>query len=50
VGLAMVEAGVPVTQEYIEKATWEVDIAGKSYPAVASLRPLYDPEMKRIKM
>ena len=28
---------------------WEVDIAGKRYPAEVSLKPLYDPEMKRIK-
>ena len=28
---------------------WEVEIAGKLYPAVASLRPLYDAENARIK-
>ncbi len=49
VGLMMVEAGEPVDQAYLDKGTWEVDIAGKRYPAVASLRPLYDPENKRIK-
>jgi len=49
VGLCMVEAGEPVDAAYLEKATWEVDIAGKLYPAVASLKPLYDPDMKRIK-
>ncbi|HSO38175.1 MAG TPA: FAD-dependent oxidoreductase [Labilithrix sp.] len=49
VGLMMVEAGEPVDAAYLEKATWEVDIAGKLYPAVTSLRPLYDPEMKKIK-
>ena len=30
-------------------ADWEIDIAGKLYPAEVSLRPLYDPEMARIK-
>jgi glycine cleavage system aminomethyltransferase T/glycine/D-amino acid oxidase-like deaminating enzyme len=49
VGLMMVEAGEPVDQEYLDKGTWEVDIADRLYPAVASLRPLYDPEMKKIK-
>jgi glycine cleavage system aminomethyltransferase T len=50
VGLAMIEAGEPVDQAYLDQGTWEVDIAGRKYPAVASLRPLYDPEMKRIKL
>ncbi len=49
VGLAMIEAGEPIDQAYLDKATWEVDIAGKLYPAVASLKPLYDPENKKIK-
>ena len=45
----MVEAGEPVTQAYLDAGSWEVEIAGKKYPAVASLKPLYDPEMKRVK-
>ena len=49
VGLAMIEAGEPVDQAYLDAATWEVDIAGHSYPAVASLRPLYDPTMSRVR-
>lgn len=49
VGLAMIEAGEPITQQYVESGTWEVEIAGKKYPAVASIKPLYDPEMQRIK-
>ena len=49
VGLVMVEAGEPVTQAYVEGADWEVEIAGRCYPAVASLRPLYDPKMLRVK-
>ena len=50
VGLMMVEAGEPVTQAYLDEGRWEVEIAGRSYPAVASLRPLYDPDMSRIKV
>ncbi len=49
VGLAMIEAGEPVDATYMSSGTWEVEIAGKLYPCRASLRPLYDPEMKRIK-
>ncbi len=50
VGLVMVEAGEPVDQAYLDKGTWEVEIAGKLTPAVLSLKPFYDPEAKRIKM
>jgi len=49
VGLAMVEADEPVTTAWLEAGTWEVDIAGRRYPAVASLRPLYDPDMLRVR-
>jgi 4-methylaminobutanoate oxidase (formaldehyde-forming) len=49
VGLAMIEAGEPINAAYLEGGTWEVEIAGKLYPAIVSLKPLYDPEMKRIK-
>jgi 4-methylaminobutanoate oxidase (formaldehyde-forming) len=49
VGLAMIEAAVPVDAAYVEQAAWEVDIAGRRFPARVSLRPLYDPGMERIK-
>jgi 4-methylaminobutanoate oxidase (formaldehyde-forming) len=49
VGLVMVEAGEPVNQSYIADAQWDVEIAGARYPALASIRPLYDPTMERIK-
>jgi 4-methylaminobutanoate oxidase (formaldehyde-forming) len=49
VGLAMLEAGEPVTAAWLQAGRWEVDIAGTRYPAEASLKPLYDPDMKRIK-
>jgi len=49
VGLAMVEAGEPVDKTYLDGGAFEVEIAGTSYPAVVSLRPLYDPEMLRVK-
>ena len=33
----------------VDAAEWEVDIAGRIYPATASLRPLYDPQMLKVK-
>ena len=52
VGLAMVPApdGGTLDQKWIDAGTWEVDIAGKRYPAIASLKPLYDPENKQVKL
>jgi 4-methylaminobutanoate oxidase (formaldehyde-forming) len=49
VGLVMVEAGEPVNQAYVDGGEWEVEIAGRRYPARVSLRPMYDPEMKRVR-
>jgi 4-methylaminobutanoate oxidase (formaldehyde-forming) len=49
VGLVMVEAGEPLNQAYVEASDWEVEIAGRCYPVTASLRPLYDPKMLRVK-
>ncbi len=49
VGLAMVDAGEPVNQDWLDAADWDVEIAGRRYPAVASLRPMYDPAMTRVR-
>ena len=48
VGLVMIEPKVPVDEAFLNSGKWEVDIAGRSYPAIVSARPLYDPESKRI--
>ncbi|HEY5925239.1 MAG TPA: FAD-dependent oxidoreductase, partial [Kofleriaceae bacterium] len=50
VGLAMVESPEPIDQKWIDAGTWEVEIADKTYPAVASLKPLFDPENKKVKL
>lgn len=50
VGLAMVDAGQPLDQAWIDAGEWTVEIGGSTYPAVVSLRPLYDPANARIKM
>jgi 4-methylaminobutanoate oxidase (formaldehyde-forming) len=48
VGLAMVE-GEQVDAAWLESGGWSVDIAGRIYPATVSLKPLYDPGMKRVR-
>jgi glycine cleavage system aminomethyltransferase T/glycine/D-amino acid oxidase-like deaminating enzyme len=52
VGLAMVGPGdgAPADAKFVNEGEWTVQIANERYPAVASLRPLYDPENKRIKI
>jgi 4-methylaminobutanoate oxidase (formaldehyde-forming) len=49
VGLAMVEPRCVVDQAYLDAGRWEVEIGSRRYPAVVSLRPLYDPTMARIR-
>jgi 4-methylaminobutanoate oxidase (formaldehyde-forming) len=50
VGLAMIDGGDTVIDKaWIEAGTWEVEIAGVRVPATASIRPLYDPKMLRVK-
>lgn len=49
VGLAMVDGSEAIDKAWIEGAQWEVDIVGRLHPATASLRPLYDPTMARVR-
>jgi 4-methylaminobutanoate oxidase (formaldehyde-forming) len=53
VGLAMIEAdrvpGGVIDARTLDAARWDVEIAGRRYPARLSLRPLYDPDNQRIK-
>jgi len=48
VGLAMIDADEPINQAYLDSGEWTVQIGDAVYPAVASLRPMYDPGNKRI--
>jgi glycine cleavage system aminomethyltransferase T/glycine/D-amino acid oxidase-like deaminating enzyme len=48
-GLFKITADRPIDEEYVSGGKWEVNIAGKIYPAVVSLKPMYDPKMERIK-
>ncbi len=50
VGVGPVEnEGGTVPVDYIKSGTYEIDIAGVRYPAKASLRPMYDPRLKRVR-
>ncbi len=51
VGLAMVSSGgKPIDQAYLDAGEWTVGIGDRIYPARVSLRPLYDPASRRIRM
>jgi glycine cleavage system aminomethyltransferase T len=51
VGLVMVDGGgETVDGKWLESGTWDVDIAGTRYPAIASMKPLYDAANERVKM
>jgi heterotetrameric sarcosine oxidase gamma subunit len=50
VGLAMIDADEPIDQAYLDSGEWTVQIGDAVYPAVASLRPMYDPGNKRIRL
>ncbi|MGA8248268.1 MAG: FAD-dependent oxidoreductase [Nocardioides sp.] len=49
VGLAFVTADRPVTREWLDAGSWEVDVAGERYAAEVSLRPMYDPTSARVR-
>lgn len=50
VGVGPVEnEGGIVTAEFINSGTYEIDIAGVRFPAEVSLRPMYDPGLKRVR-
>jgi glycine cleavage system aminomethyltransferase T/glycine/D-amino acid oxidase-like deaminating enzyme len=41
--------GGRVDKAWLEGGTWQVDVAGKLFPATVSAAPLYDPKNERIK-
>ena len=50
VGLGFVENEEGVTDGYIKAGNFEIEVNGVRYPAHASLRPLYDPKSRRVKI
>ncbi len=50
VGVGPVDnGGEVVSVEYIKSGVYEIEVAGKRYPANASLRPMYDPKLERVR-
>jgi glycine cleavage system aminomethyltransferase T/glycine/D-amino acid oxidase-like deaminating enzyme len=49
VGIGFADIDEPLTAEIVTTGDWEVDVAGERIKALASLRPLFDPKMERIK-
>ena len=49
VGLAFVTSDQPVTKDWLDAGSWEVDIAGERWAAEVSLRPMYDPTSARVR-
>ncbi|OUS33620.1 oxidoreductase [Rhodobacterales bacterium 56_14_T64] len=49
VGIGFAELDKPLTAEIVKTGNWEIDVAGERHLATASLRPLFDPKMERIK-
>jgi len=49
VGIGFVTLDEPLTSSIVDDGKWEIEVAGKRFSACASLKPLLDPEMARIK-
>ncbi len=49
VGIGFAELGEPLSAEIVNSGDWEIDVAGKHIKAKASLRPMFDPAMQRVK-
>jgi len=49
VGLGFVSLDVPITAALVAEGRWEVDVAGRLVGAQASLKPLLDPGLERVR-
>ncbi len=49
VGIGFAEHDAPLTAEIVNAGHWEIDVAGVRYEATASLKPLYDPTMEKVR-
>ena len=45
----VIDGDAPIDQAWLDAGRWQVDIAGTLYPAITSLRPLYDPRGERVR-
>ncbi|WP_436399016.1 GcvT family protein [Roseobacter sp. S98] len=48
-GIGFAEHDAPLTPDVVEEGVWEIGIAGEKVPATASLKPLYDPTLAKMK-
>ena len=49
IGLGYVRADTIVDEAYIAGGRWEIEIAGRRFAALASLKPMYDPGSNRVR-
>ena len=49
VGIGFAGIDEPLTAEIVAAGDWEIDVAGERIRARASLNPMFDPGMERIK-
>ena len=49
VGLGSVENDEGVNADFIKSGSYEIEVSGRRYKAKASLRPMYDPQGKRVR-
>ena len=49
VGLGFVKYEGGVDSDYVKSGTYEIEVVSERYPAIASLRPLYDPKNERVR-
>lgn len=50
VGMGYVECADGVTADFVEQGSYEIEIAAERFPAIASLRPFYDPASTRVRL
>jgi 4-methylaminobutanoate oxidase (formaldehyde-forming) len=49
VGLGSISNYDGVTADFVKSGSFEIEVAGKRYPAKASLRPMYDPDGLKVR-
>lgn len=49
VGIGFACLDEPLTAEIVSSGDWEIEVAGERIKAHASLKPMYDPKMERVK-
>ena len=48
-GIGFAELEEPLTADIVTTGQWEIEIAGDRVAAIASLKPLYDPKMEKVR-